>query len=109
MGASRSEFTIVQMDWCPFILIRSICFTNIKKTLHFVHWSWNTRLEDSQSARVVMGWDRLVLGLVNDCVGDVYAACFAVDTVTRELSFQDNEGIWVEAGVRELDSLRKSI
>ena len=29
-------------------------FSNVK-TLHFVHWSWYTRLEDLQSARVVIG------------------------------------------------------
>ena len=34
-----------------------------------IRWSWYTRLDDLQSARVVMGYIRLVLGLVNDWVG----------------------------------------
>ena len=51
IGNSRSEFTIVHVDWCPFMHFQNTWLVSLMwKTLHFVHWSRYT----TQSVRVMM-------------------------------------------------------
>ena len=80
IGTSRSEFTIVQMNWCLF---KHTCFSNVKHitfcTLEFVHYIGGFTVSKGSDG----------IGQVNVRASKWFCrTSFAVDMVAREGSFQ---------------------
>ena len=60
IGISRSEFRIMQVDWCPFMHLESICPIKCKNfalsSFRLVH-----EVEGFAVSKVVMGLGRILL------------------------------------------------